>query len=69
MAAARGMVGARKPKLLTELDGHIEITETWAKFLLGRMSYVKRKGSNAGKVSVSHFQEIQEALWLTLRLK
>ena len=60
MAAAKGVVGARKPELLTEHGGHIEIARGWAKSLLSRMGYVKRKGSNAGKVSVSCFEEIQE---------
>ena len=35
MAAARGIVGARKPELLTEHGGHIEITKVWEKPLLG----------------------------------
>ena len=59
MAAAKGVVhvhvGARKPELLTEHGGHIEITRGWAKSLLSRMGCVERKGSNAGKVSVSRF--------------
>ena len=61
VAAAKGLLGARKPELvLTEHGGHIEITRGWAKSLLSRMGYVKRKGCNAGKVSVSRFEEIQE---------
>lgn len=59
-AAAVGIIGARDPGLLREHGGHIEITKAWAKSLLKRMGYVKRKGSNAGKITVSQFKEIQE---------
>ena len=58
--AALGIIGARDPGLLCEHGGHIEISKPWAKSLLKRMGYVKRKGSNAGKVTVSQFKEIQE---------
>ena len=60
MAAAMGFVSARDPTKLTLHGGHINITKTWAKSLLGRMGYVKRKCSNAGKVSVTHFKTIEE---------
>lgn len=60
IAAAKGIIGARKPELLVEHGGHIEVTKAWTKSLLLRMGYIKRKGSNAGKVSVSHFEDIQE---------
>lgn len=39
---------------------HIQITKPWAKSLLTRMGYVKRKCSNAGKISVTRFAELQE---------
>ena len=60
MAAAEGIVAAKNPSLLVAHGGHIEITKGWVKSLFHRMGYVKRKGSNAGKVTVSHFQELQE---------
>ena len=59
-AASLGIIAARDPGLLREHGGHIEITKAWAKSLLKRMGYVKRKGSNAGKITVSQFNEIQE---------
>ena len=39
--------------------GHIEITKSWCKSLLGRMGYTKRKCSNAGKVPVYHLKDLQ----------
>lgn len=69
MTAAKGIVRARKPELLLEHGGHIEITKAWAKSPVFRMGYVKRKGSYAVKVSVSRFEEIQEAFLVTFKLK
>ena len=60
MAAAEGIVAARDESLLVQHCGHIEITKPWAKSLLLRMKYVKRKCSNAGKVSIPHLKELQE---------
>ena len=60
MAAVQGIVSARDHALLTEHGGHIEITKAWAKSLLKRMGYVKRKCSNAGKLSPAHFEEFKD---------
>lgn len=60
MTIARGIVTAKKPFLLIEHGGHIDITKLWVKLLFHRMGYVKRKWSNAGKVTVSQFQQVHE---------
>ena len=60
MGTAKGVVAARNPALLVEHGGHIEIVKGWVKSLFHQMGYVKRKGSNAGKITVSHFNEVQE---------
>ena len=57
MAGAHGIVSARNPALLVEHGG---LTKAWAKSLLKRMGYVKRKCSNAGKMSVARFEELKE---------
>ena len=59
-AAAEGILAAKIPSLLVKHGGHIEITKGWVKSLFNRMGYVKRKGSNAGKITVAHFQEVKE---------
>ena len=59
MAAAEGIVASRDQGLLAQHGGHIQITKTWARSLLTRMGYVKRKCSNAGKVAVPRFLELQ----------
>ena len=60
IAATKGIITAKEPSLLSDHGGHVEITKPWVKLLFSRMGYVKRKGSNAGKVNVEHFKEIQE---------
>ena len=60
MAAAEGIMRVRDPGRLSEHGGHLQIKTSWAKSLMIRMGYVKRKASNAGKVSVAQFQELQE---------
>ena len=46
------------PSLLCEHGGHIDLTKYWAKSLHKQMGYVKRKGSNAGKLVVPHFGKL-----------
>ena len=60
MAAAKGIVATKNSALLVEHGGHIEISKPWVKSLFNRMGYVKRKGSNDGKITVSHFKQVQE---------
>ena len=60
VGAANGIVSAQNCALLLENGSHVSITKGWAKSILHRMNYVKRKGSNAGKVSISCFSELRD---------
>ena len=60
MAAAQGVIASRNPGLLREDGDHKVITKACATSLLMQMGYVTRKCSNAGKISVSHFEEVKE---------
>ena len=60
VATARGIVSAKDPSLLRENGGPLDITSAWAKSLMKRMGYVKRKCSNAGKITLENFEEIKE---------
>ena len=51
------IVSAKDLSLLHGKGGHLVITSSWAKSLLKRMGYVKRKSSNAGKVALEDFEE------------
>ena len=50
MAAAEAIISTRQPGYLQEQGGSFVVTKTWAKSLLIRMNFVKRKTSNAGKL-------------------
>ena len=63
MAGAHGIVSARNPALLVEHGGHIEFTKAWAKSLLKRMGYVKRKCSNAGKCRWPDLKSSKKNFW------
>ena len=57
MAAANGIVAARNPALLVQHGCHIEIIKR------GQSNYSREWAvlkENAGKVTVAHFEEVQE---------
>ena len=56
MGAAEGIVGARDMSKLKQ----IEITKSWARSLLIRMGYVKRKCTTSGKLPSRLFDESKE---------
>jgi len=60
LAAANGIIAAKEKRLLCEHGGHLELSKSWAKSLLQRMGYVKRKCFNAGKITRAHFDELKE---------
>ena len=60
IGAAEEIVSYRDISKLSSHGGHIEITKTWAKSLLQRMGFVKRKCSTSGKISLARFDESKE---------
>ena len=60
MGAAEEIVSYRDISKLSSHGGHIEITKTWAKSLLQRMGFVKKKSSMSGKISLAQFDESKE---------
>ena len=56
---AMGIITSKDPSLLHENGGHLVITSSWAKSILKKMGYVKRKSSNADKVTVEDFEELK----------
>ncbi|SMN02226.1 hypothetical protein SPONN_625 [uncultured Candidatus Thioglobus sp.] len=60
IAAATAIVRQTDRNLLVENGGPIALTTNWAKSLLYRMKFVKRKGSTSHKVSVTNFEELKK---------
>lgn len=60
MAAATAIVRKADRNLLGENGGPITITDNWAKSLLYRMNFVKRRGSSTAKLTVANFEAVKE---------
>ena len=60
MAAATAIVRKSDRNLIAENGGPITITSNWAKSLLYRMKFVKRRGSSTAKMTVANFEAVKE---------
>lgn len=60
VASATAIVRKTDPNLLSENRGPITITTNWAKSLLYRKGFVKRRGSTAIKMTVANFEAVKE---------
>ena len=52
LAAARGIILKTNSTLLAEYDGHVMLTKDWAKSLLKRIKFVKRRATTSKSKSV-----------------
>ena len=59
LAASKGIVMAKDANMLSENGGSITLTKDWAKRLLGRMGFVKRKASTKARITPEHFEELK----------
>lgn len=59
MAVGRATVQKYDPKLLVENGGPLSLTSNWAKSLLYRMNYVKRRGCSTKKVMIHDFEGVK----------
>ena len=53
--------------MLSEYGGPITITKNWAKSLLYRMGFVKRKGCSKVKLSVTNFHELKDQYLMDIK--
>ena len=60
MAVATAIVRKADKNFLSENGGPITITSNWAKLLLYRMNFVKRRGSSTAKMTVTNFEVVKE---------
>ena len=54
-----GFVLNKDANLLEENGGHISLTKHWARYILLRMGFVKRRATTKSKVSVEQFDELK----------
>ena len=67
MSTGKAIVNQHDPQLLAENGGPLQLTTTWAKSLLHRMSYVKRKGCSAKKLQVHDFEGVKQQFLIDIR--
>ena len=67
MSTGRAIVNQHDPQLLAENGGPLQLTATWAKSLLHRMSYVKRKGCSVKKLQVIDFEGVKQQFLIDIR--
>ena len=60
IAVATAIVRKEDRNLLVENGGPIMLTKNWARSLLCRLNFVKRRGSFAAKIMVKNFDEVKE---------
>ena len=51
------MVKKKDPRLLAANGGHISLSKDWARYMLQRIGFVKRKGTTKGTLQVENFDE------------
>ena len=59
IAAGRGMIMNRDANQLSDIGGGITLTNEWAKNLLKRMGFVKRKACSKAKVNPEQFDKLK----------
>ena len=59
IACAKGLVKCHDSNLLVCNGGHILLTKHWAKYLLERMEFVKRRASTKAKVPPAEFDKFK----------
>ena len=67
IAATTAIVRRSDRNLLSENGGPITLTNNWAKSLLYRLNFVKRRGSSTAKMTVKNFEELKEQFLLDIK--
>lgn len=68
LAAAVAVMSSCDITKMSSHGGYVNITNTWAKSLLKRMGYMKRKCPKTGKIPPAQFTDIQEAFLADINL-
>ena len=60
MATAEGIVQSEDSNLLAKNGGTIVLSKHWARSIMERMNFVKRRGNSKSKVTFTNFEELRE---------
>ena len=59
LASAKGLFKKANPPILIEYGGHLKLEKSWARSILQRMNFTKRKGTKAARHRPEDFEIIQ----------
>ena len=65
IAAGTGMVKWKDPTLLECKGGYVTLKESWAKYQLNKMNYVKWTATTKCKVDVKNFEQVKGEYLIT----
>ena len=57
--AGEAIVSSADRSLLTENGGPVTFSKNWAKYLLYRLNFVKRRGSSTAQVTVQNYEVLR----------
>ena len=60
VSAANGIVKSLERSRLAEYGGPVQLTRSWARSVLRRMNFTKRKGTTKSKISMEEFREVKK---------
>ena len=63
IAVAQGIVTNFDSNLLAQNGRHVDLTKSWAKYLLRRLGFVKRRSGTKAKISASNFNQLQKQFY------
>ena len=61
VAAAKGIISYKKPSLLREHGGHVELGKKWAESFLQRRGFVNGKATKTARTISPDFSELKAA--------
>ena len=68
IAAGLGIVKRMDPRLLECNGGHVVLQKSWAKYLLGKMNFVKRKATTKKpKFTIANFEELKSQFLMDIK--
>ena len=67
IATGTGMLKLRDPSLLECNGGYVTFKKSWAKYLLCKMHFVKRKATTKCKIEVKNFEQLKEEFLTTIK--
>ena len=67
IATGMGMLKRRDTSLLECNGGYVTLKKSWAKYLMCKMRFVKRKATTKCKIDIKNFEQLKEEILITIK--